>query len=69
MLAQNLKVLPFDFTEKCYFVAKTDRNSVFVGHEAHISDWLYIMVMYLKFYGLKKINFGSKSKSVSLRFY
>jgi hypothetical protein len=49
---------------------KTDRNSVFIGREAHIPDRLYIMVMYLKFYGFQKIsNLGSKFKGVSLRFY
>jgi hypothetical protein len=48
---------------------KTDRNSVFIGREAHIPDRLYIMVMYLKFYGFQKIsNLGSKSNGVILQF-
>jgi hypothetical protein len=51
ILAQNPKVLAFGFTEKCQFVTKTNINSVFVGREAHIPDRLYIMVIYLKFYG------------------
>jgi uncharacterized protein YpiB (UPF0302 family) len=49
--AQNPKVLPFSFAKECQLVAKTDRNSVFLGYEAHISDQLYIMVHYTSFYG------------------
>jgi hypothetical protein len=47
--AQNPKVLAFGFTKKRQFVAETDRNSVFLGREAHIPDWLYIMVLYINF--------------------
>jgi hypothetical protein len=62
-------VLAFGFTEKRKFVAKTDRNSIFYGREAHIPCRLHIMVMYRKFYRfLKNLNFGSKSKVVSLLF-
>jgi hypothetical protein len=33
--AQNQKVLTFNFTEKRQFDAKTERKSVFLGHEVH----------------------------------
>jgi hypothetical protein len=33
--------------------SKTDRNSVFVGHEVHILHLLYIIALYIIFYGLK----------------
>jgi hypothetical protein len=42
--------LEFNFTGKRWFVAITDRNSVFLGHDPHILDRLYIMVMYISFY-------------------
>jgi hypothetical protein len=51
ILAQNSKVLAFNFTKKRQFVAKSDRNFIFLDHEAHILDQLYIMVMYICFYG------------------
>jgi hypothetical protein len=54
ILPQNSKVLAFGCTEKCQFVIKTDRDSVFIGCDAHILHRLYIMVMYLKFYRFKK---------------
>jgi hypothetical protein len=38
ILAQNPKVLAFGFTEKCYFVAKTDRNFIFLGRKAQIPN-------------------------------
>jgi hypothetical protein len=41
-------VLAFSFTEKCQIMAKIDRNSVFLSREAHISNRLYIMVLYVK---------------------
>jgi hypothetical protein len=51
-------------------VAKTDRNFKFLDREAHILYQLYIMVMYIKFYGFYKIlNFNSKFNGVGLRFY
>jgi hypothetical protein len=53
-LTQNPNVLAFSFTEKHEFVAKTDRNSIFLGCDAHILDQLYIMVIYTSFYGFKK---------------
>jgi hypothetical protein len=49
-LAQNPNVLASDFTEKHQFVAQTDQNSIFLTHEAHIKNRLYIMVMYINFY-------------------
>jgi hypothetical protein len=45
IFAQNPYVLADDFIENRRFAAKTDRNSVFVGHDPHISDQLYLMVM------------------------
>jgi hypothetical protein len=45
-LAENAKLLAFDFTEKCQFTAKTDRNSVFLCHEANILDRLYKIICY-----------------------
>jgi hypothetical protein len=63
-------MLAFSFTEKYQFVAKTDRNSVFFGREAHISNRLHIMVLYINVYGFEKnSNFGLKSKGVCLQFY
>jgi hypothetical protein len=56
----NPKVLAFDFTEKCRFVAKTYQNFVFLGYKAHILDRLYIMVMYIGFYQFKKIKIWLK---------
>jgi hypothetical protein len=50
-LAQNLKVLAFGFNEKRHFVAKTDRNYVFLGRDPRIPDRLYILVLYISFYG------------------
>jgi hypothetical protein len=49
--AQNSNVLVFDFIETHQFVLRTDRNSVFLGYEAHILDQLYIMIMYINSYG------------------
>jgi hypothetical protein len=51
ILTQNSTVLAFVFNEKCQFVIKIGRNSVFIGRDVHILDQLYIMVMYLNFYG------------------
>jgi hypothetical protein len=59
-LAQNTKVLVFDFTEKHQFVAQTDRNSVFFGRKTQITDRLHIMIMYISFYGFFKIKFQLK---------
>jgi uncharacterized protein YpiB (UPF0302 family) len=67
--AQNLKVLTFSFTVNHKFVTKTDSNSVFHDHEAHISNQLYIIVLYINFMNFKKnLNFGLKSKGARLRF-
>jgi hypothetical protein len=61
-------VLAFGFTEKCQFVRKTDRNSIFYGPKAHIIDLLYIMVVCISFDWFKNTKFSSKSKVISLRF-
>jgi hypothetical protein len=51
-------------------MAKTDRNSIYLGRGPYIPDRLYIMVMYLSFYRfLKNLKFGLKFKGVSLRYY
>jgi hypothetical protein len=45
-------------------------HAVFLGCKIHISDRLYIMVMYIGFYVFFKIlNFSSKSERVSIQFY
>jgi hypothetical protein len=49
--SQNTKVLAFVFIKKHQIVAKTDRNSVFLGCEAHIPYRVHIMVMFIHFYG------------------
>jgi hypothetical protein len=50
-------------------VVKTDGNSVFLGRETHIPDPLLIMVLYINLYGfLKNLNFGLKSKGVTIQF-
>jgi hypothetical protein len=59
-LAQNPNLLAFGFTEQCRFVVKTDRNSIFLSRDPHITDRLYIIVMYISFYGFKKIKFWIK---------
>jgi hypothetical protein len=51
ILAQNPKGLGFSFTEKWQFAAKTDQNSVFLGHKTQILNCLHIMVPYISFYG------------------
>jgi hypothetical protein len=62
-------VLAYGFTENCQFGANTDRNSVFLGRDPRIANWLSITVPYFNFYGFWKIShFCSKSKGVSLRF-
>jgi hypothetical protein len=42
-------MLVVGFTEKHQFEAETERNSVFLGCEAHILVRLYLMVMYIIF--------------------
>jgi hypothetical protein len=44
-------VLPYDFTENRQFGAKTDRNFIFLYHDHNIVDQLYIIVMYISFFG------------------
>jgi hypothetical protein len=60
ILAQNLKGSAFDFTEKRQIATKIDRDSVFHGLKAQISDRLHIMVFYIIFMGFKKIKFWLK---------
>jgi hypothetical protein len=61
ILAQNLKVFAFGFTETCQFVTKTDKNSIFFGRKAQILDQIHIVVSYISFYGFYKFSiFGSK---------
>jgi hypothetical protein len=63
-------MLSNDFTENHLFEAKIDWNYIFLGHDPHIMDCLYITVPYMSFYGFQKnLNFHSKSIRVSLRFY
>jgi hypothetical protein len=50
ILAQNLKVLAFGFTENHRFTIKTDGNSVFLGRNPHILDRLYLLILYMRFY-------------------
>jgi hypothetical protein len=68
---QNPKVLPFSFTEKHHFTAKTNLNSVFLGHEAHILDRLYvIMVCYTSFMDFNIFQILAQNTKVHrLRFY
>jgi hypothetical protein len=47
----EIRRLNYGFNENCQFGAKTDRNSVFLGCDAHIVDRLSIIVMYMNFYG------------------
>jgi hypothetical protein len=61
-LAQNPKMFAFSFTQKPQFTTKTDRKSIFFVCDPHIPDRLYLMVMYISFTDLKKLNFDSKSK-------
>ena len=63
-------MLAYGFTENHQFGAKTNRNSVFLGHYPHIVDQLSIMVSYMNFYGFWRIShFCSKFIGVTLRFY
>jgi hypothetical protein len=63
-------VLAYGLTKNCQFGGKTDRNSIFLGHDPRIANRLSIMVPYFNFYGFWKFShFCSKSKCVSLRFY
>jgi hypothetical protein len=61
---QNAKVLAFDFTEKRQCAAKTDQNSIFLGHEANILDRLYLMVHYTSFTYFKKIQISTQKAMV-----
>jgi hypothetical protein len=69
IFARNPKVLAYGFAENCQFGANTDRNSVFLGRDPRIANWLSITVPHFNFYGFLKIShFCSKSKGISLRF-
>jgi hypothetical protein len=60
----------YGYTENCQFGAKTDWNSVFLGRDPRIANWLSITVPYFNFYVFWKIShFCSKSMGISLRFY
>jgi hypothetical protein len=49
---------------------KTGRKGIFLYREAHITTLLDGMVSHISFYGILKImNFVSKSKCISPRFY
>jgi hypothetical protein len=60
IFTKNPNVLACDFTEKCLFMAKTDGNTVFLSHEVYITDRLYLIVMYINSYELKKYKFWLK---------
>jgi hypothetical protein len=51
IFAQNPKVLAYGFTENGQFEAKTDQNSIFLGHDPRIANRLSIKVSYFNFYG------------------
>jgi hypothetical protein len=51
IFARNPKVLAYGFSENYQFGAKTDRNSIFLGHDPRIVNWLSIAVPYFNFYG------------------
>jgi hypothetical protein len=40
-----------DYTENCQFGAKTDRNSVFLDRDIHITNRLFVTAPYMNFYG------------------
>jgi hypothetical protein len=50
IFAQNPQLLAYGFTENHQFAEKADRNSVFISHDPHIRDRLYLMVLYMSFY-------------------
>jgi hypothetical protein len=43
-------MLAYGFTENHQFVIKTERNSIFLGRDPHITDRLYITLSYMSFY-------------------
>jgi hypothetical protein len=71
IFTQNPYMLDYCFTEKkTQFMAKTDWNSVFLDHVAHMPDRLYIIVSYMSFYGFyffKKIHSKSIGPTVLLK--
>jgi hypothetical protein len=64
-------VLAYSFTENRQFPAKIHQNSIFHSPDPHISDRIYLMVMYMSFYGFsKKIKISLiNSIGVTLQFY
>jgi hypothetical protein len=69
IFAQNLLVLAYCLSKNHEFVAKSDRNSVFLSRDLRFPDQLYIMATYMSFYGFSNFsNFCSKSVGVSIRF-
>jgi hypothetical protein len=62
ILAKNPKGLAFGFPEKFQFAAKTDLNSVFLGHKTHILDRLHIMVPYISFHKFFKIHISAENR-------
>jgi hypothetical protein len=50
ILTQNSYVNAYGFSKNCQFAVKTDQNSVFLGHDPHTPDQLYIVVPYISFY-------------------
>jgi hypothetical protein len=51
IFTRNPKVLAYCFTENCQFGAKSDRNSVFLGHDPRITNRLSITVPHFNTYG------------------
>jgi hypothetical protein len=61
IFARNPWVLAYRFTENCQFGAKTDRNSIFLGRDPRIANWLSIMVPYFNFTGFEKIHIFARN--------
>jgi hypothetical protein len=60
----------YGFTINRHFATKNDQNFIFLSHDPHIRDRLYIMVPYMSFYRFSKFSkFHSNSIDVSLQFY
>jgi hypothetical protein len=51
VLTQNTMGLAFGPTEKCLFMMKTGRRSVFEPRDAHIPPRLDVSVSYIYFFG------------------
>jgi hypothetical protein len=69
IFARNPWVLAYGFTKNWQFRAKTDQNTVFLGHDSSIASQLSITVPYFNFYGFWKFShFCSKSNGVTENF-